>query len=446
MRRLTNRTLFRLGSVVIMLWAGFGGSDRRARAGLAEYLKKPDPSFAWKATGEIARGEGTIHEIALTSQTWRGIVWKHKLRVYEPKTIAHGASMLLLIAGGDHDSVADEADEQAGFALAKLCGACCAVLPQTPNQPLFGGKTEDALIAETFVRYLETGEDEWPLLFPMVKGAVRAMDALQAWSKSKGKPAVESFVVTGASKRGWTTWLTGSQDARVIGIAPMVIDTLNMREQNKHTLEVWGKPSEQIHDYQERGLLSTEETPDRLRLWRMVDPYTYRDRLTLPKLIINGANDRYWTLDALSLYWDGLSGSKSVVYLPNAGHGLEQHRDYALHALGAFFRRLTRNEGWPELTWGFSATPEGIRRLEVKASVRPKSARVWLIESPTLDFREAKWHSEPLEAAPEGGFRFEAPAKAAVCSAFFGDLEFESPGGAFHLSTAPHQWKGPGVK
>src|SRR5262249_13227942 len=158
-------------------------------------------------------------------------------------------------------------------------------LHQVPNQPLLGDKKEDALIAETFVRYLETKDENWPLLFPMVKSAVRAMDAVEEWSKKEGRPEVKRFVVSGASKRGWTTWLTGAVDKRVAAIAPMVIVTLNMRAQNPHQLEIWGRYSEQIEDYVSRGLTERLETPDGLKLWKMIDPYTYRDRFTMPKML-----------------------------------------------------------------------------------------------------------------------------------------------------------------
>src|SRR5581483_12389999 len=109
-----------------------------------------------------------------------------------------------------------------------------------PNQPLLDGKREDALIAETFVRYLKTGDGDWPLLFPMVKSLVRAMDALQEFAKQELKVEIRRFIVSGGSKRGWTTWLTGATDPRVTAIAPLVIDTLNMREQMPHQLKSFG--------------------------------------------------------------------------------------------------------------------------------------------------------------------------------------------------------------
>ena len=408
-------------------------SSPSAEAGLDEYVKRPDAAFSWKIAGQEVSDAGTVWHLALTSQVWQGIRWEHQLRVYEPKEVQHPDAMLLFITGGSTDSRANARDHQMGFALARLCGARVAVLPQVPNQPLLGGKTEDTLIAETFVRYLETKDENWPLLFPMVKGAVRAMDAVQGWAEQSGKPAATRFVVAGASKRGWTTWLTGAVDPRVVGIAPMVIVTLNMKAQALNQVKVWGDNSEQIDDYTKRGLLERFDDPEGKKLWEMVDPYFYRDRLAMPKLLINGTNDRYWTLNALDLYWDDLKGPKNVVYLPNAGHGLDQHRDYALNGIGAFFRHVVARKPMPELSWKFDGLEGGPLRLKVEASPKPNAARVWTARSDSRDFRDSRWESSPLEAGPT--MTAEAPRPSKGNLALFADLDYEVEGVPFHLST-----------
>src|SRR5438067_2266274 len=122
-------------------------------------------------------------------------------------------------------------------------------------------------------------DESWPLLFPMAKSVVKAMDALQAFTKQEWQKPVEKFIITGGSKRGWTTWLTAAtRDPRVKAIAPMVIDTLDMPRQMEHQLACYGVYSEMIHDYVERKLVPMPDTPEARRLWKMVDPYQYRDR------------------------------------------------------------------------------------------------------------------------------------------------------------------------
>ncbi len=217
------RRMSSMRSGLIALAGGFFmfGTASDARAGLDEYVKKPDAAFAWVQTGNHTTAAGTITSLKLTSQVWQGITWKHDLRIYEPREIAYPDAMLLFITGGNNEShEASDDDHKQFFGLARLCGTRVAVLPRVPNQPLLDGKTEDELIAETFVRYIQTKDENWPLFFPMVKSAVRAMDSAQAWAKESGRPPVTRFVVTGGSKRGWTTWLTGAVDDRVVAIAP----------------------------------------------------------------------------------------------------------------------------------------------------------------------------------------------------------------------------------
>ncbi len=409
-----------------------------AVAGLEDYVKLDDGAFRWESTAVQSVGSGAIHRLKLTSQVWQNIRWQHQLDVYETPEIKHKDVVLLFITGGSTESKPKPENDAMGFALTTACGARVAVLSQVPNQPLLDGKTEDTLIAETFVRYLETKDDTWPLLFPMVKSAVRAMDAVKAWADKNERPAITRFIVSGASKRGWTTWLTGAVDPRVIAIAPMVIDTLNMKAQRAHSLEVWGKFSEQINDYTSRGLTEKFDDPEGARLWRMVDPHAYREKLTLPKLMINGSNDRYWTLDALNIYWDDLYGPKHVVYLPNAGHNLAVNRHYAVNGVGALFRHAVANKTLPTPSWKHSDDADGRLVLKITSPVPAKSAQLWVAESETRDFRDSVWKPQPLNVEDREILgRTGRPEKGFV--ALFGDIEYEIDGLPFHLSTQVRQ-------
>jgi len=422
----------RIGLAMIASGLSILGMSDPARAGLDDYVKKPDPAFAWSEVGGGSMPAGTYTALKLTSQVWKGIAWNHALFIYEPSRIQHPDAMLLFITGRGNGDQPGLDDHKTAYGLAQACGARVAVLYQVPNQPLLDGKKEDELIAETFVRYLQSGDEEWPLLFPMVKSAVRAMDAVQKWAERRGRPAAR-FVVTGGSKRGWTTWLTGAVDDRVIAIAPMVIVMLNLGQQGPNQLKVWGQYSEQIHDYVERGLMEKVRTPSGTRLWQMVDPYTYRDRLTKPKLLINGTNDRYWTLDALDLYWDGLKGPKYVVQLPNAGHGLDRNRDWAINGLGAFFRQVVTGRSLPRLSWDFDGGERGEATLTIRAEPAPRAARLWTARSATRDFRESRWEAKPLPAGSVIAERIRPPADGHM--ALFGEVEYEVDGIPYHLTT-----------
>lgn len=407
-----------------------------ARAGLAEYVQKPDPSFAWKVQEVNKAASGTTYHLALTSQTWQGIKWEHSLIVYLPDGVKPSDTLFLWNDGGRPGTL----QSLLAFELSKRGKIPVAFLYGIPNQPLFDGKKEDGLIAETFVRYLKTGDEDWPLLFPMVKSLVRAMDALQAFTRDEWKTEAKSFVVAGASKRGWTAWLTGATDGRVKAIAPCVIDMLNFGKQLPHQVLSFGKPSEMIKDYTERGLIPIPDTPNGKKLWGMVDPWMYREKVAMPKLVVNGANDPYWPQDALNLYWDDLKGDKWVLYVPNAGHGLEQtyadgHRDRnrVISTLAAFARAEVRGETMPKLTWKHADAGDRLT-LAVTCDPAPKAARLWVADAPSRDFRKAKWTERPVEIA-KGSVSGSVERPAEGWRTLFAECEFEKDGQTFFLST-----------
>jgi PhoPQ-activated pathogenicity-related protein len=402
---------------------------------LVNYVRAPDDSFRWKKENHQETETGTVYTLDLVSQTWHGIVWDHKLQIFVPKGASITETVVLWNQGGRPNA----GSVVLGMEMARRIGAPVIFLYGIPKQPLFGGKTEDALIAETFVRYLETKDSTWPLLFPMVKSLIRAMDAVQQFAQEQWQKEIRGFVVTGASKRGWTSWLTAATgDPRVKAIAPLVIDTLNMPVQMANQVKAFGKPSEMIRDYTNRKLVPIPDTPEARNLWRMIDPWVYRERITVPKMIINGANDPYWPLDALNSYWDDLKGEKYVLYVPNAGHDLRE-RDTngkpellprrAMNTLCAFGRCMIFNKPMPRLEWVCSEE-QGFCRLELKSAAKVRQVRVWVAEAPTRDFRPARWKEQPqtdlpaVVHAPEKGFR-----------AFFAETEYQMDDLTFSLCT-----------
>ena len=348
-----------------------------ANADIFEYIAKEDSAYKWEKVDEEPLPQGALKiDIKLTSQTWQDIVLQHKLRIIKPKEIKDPSLVFMLITG----SGSGNEELIYGSMIATGIGAPVAILHDVPYQPLFGGLREDALISHTFVKMIETGDQEWPLLFPMTKTAVRAMDAIQEFSKQELGAEVNGFVVAGASKRGWTTWFTAVVDKRVKGIAPLVYDNLNLIRQMEHQVKAWGKYSEQIDDYTEKNIPQRLVETDMQELSLLVDPYTYRDRITMPKLIVTGTNDRYWPLDALNIYYNDLVGEKYILYVPNKGHDVGDIRRVIGDAV-AFFLKVDGRITFPELIWDYEEKEGGVE-FSVKSDLKPVSVSAWTVESP----------------------------------------------------------------
>jgi PhoPQ-activated pathogenicity-related protein len=404
-----------------------------ASADLARYIHTDDQAYRWERLSHTDRHDGLrVYELKLTSQVWQGTLWQHRLHVITPTTTQQMPPLALLLIGGSGDGTLDLPE---GASMARALGAPVAILYDIPNQPLFGGLMEDDLLAYTFVKFLETHDPTWPLLLPMVKGAVKAMDALQAFLERELHTQVSGFLVSGASKRAWTTWLTPAVDGRVKAIAPLVYDNLNLAKQMRHQRETWGGFSGQIAGYTERGLPQLLLAGDQgaLELAAMVDPFTYRQRITVPKLIILGTNDRYWPLDALNLYYEALIGETYTLYLPNAGHDLGTGKERALAGIMALFEQSAGRLRFPRLRWQFNDTAHTLT-LTLDSDLKPQAVRTWAARSPTMDFRDAMWEATEMTPQPHGYvYTRDKPTEGAV--ALFGEAVYAAGAGSFSLST-----------
>lgn len=318
-------------------------------------------------------GERPVFEFE--SQVWQGVTWKHHLVWIEPEKDVNSDLAILYCTGGD----VNELDLAEGEKIANLAGVPVALLHHIPFQPIFD-LWEDDLIAQTFVMYLETKDPTWPLLFPMVQTAVSAMTLVEDFTQG----TIKRFIPTGVSKRGWTSWLSAAVDPRVAGVVPASIDVLNMGTQMRHQMETWGTFSEQIQSYTTQQLeAAPEQSEAGQRLLQMVDPYYYREKLTMPKIIMTGTNDRYWQVDSASLYFDSLPGPKWMCSCPNHGHNLGNR--HAMHcALAALAESLSDRIAMPSPNWewhGHEATVGG----------EADEYRLWEAEGVGYDFRDAAW-------------------------------------------------------
>ena len=411
----------------------------------ADAAVTPDPSdlgalvrdgagdWSWEEEQPVGPSPRTRHTLGLTSQTWHGLPWTHRLYCILPEG-ARASNRCFLYVAGSGDHVGELALLEA---LAHQLRAPVAVLADVPNQPLFGDLREDALIAHTFDRFLEGGDPSWPLLLPMTRAVIRAMDALQAFLAAHASMRVEGFVVAGASKRGWTTYLAGAADPRVRAIAPMVYDNLDMRAQLRRQRDVFdGGYSPEIADYTDRGLVERLEAPGGEHLLAMVDPFAHRGRLTMPKWLILGTNDPYWPVDALALYHDALPAPTFVTYIPNAGHGLGQPERMA-GALSALWHLALGGDtgagALVPLRWELRREAERVRvRVDGPRGVSPP--RLWVTSQPTLDFREARWSPGPaLAGGPPWTVEWEA--QPGVYRAAFLEVEVEGCWGRAALDT-----------
>jgi PhoPQ-activated pathogenicity-related protein len=420
-----------------------------ASSSLSDYVKQPDSSYAWHVRERGKVGTGEYAELILTSQTWHDIVWKHQLFIYRPAKIRDSAQALLLIDGGSwSDSLENPPDASKPVQLpgqvriitmlADMLQSPIAVVRQVPNQPIFDGRKEDQIIALTFSKFFETGQTDWPLLLPMVKSAVRAMDTVQKFAQQEWQMDVQRFLVTGASKRGWTTWLTAATDDRVDALAPMVINMLNMVAHDELQLKSFGKRSEQIRDYTERGLQEQMGTPRGASLRAIVDPIAYRAKLTQPKLIILATNDAYWPVDALNLYWKDLLGDKYILYVPNNGHGIQDY-PRVVATIAAFDRSLDGGKPMPKLDWQLNDLVNPTK-LELTSDKPPIAVRQWSADADTRDFRQAVWKSSPVAASNGDNHKFAidlAKPKHGF-SARFLEAEFAGDAAPFVLSTTLH--------
>lgn len=424
---------------------------------LDEYVAKPDAAYHWSPVKTIEGPGYKAYILDLTSQRWEKAAnqqeWRHYLEVIVPETVQTKTAFLLIEGGSSKDAPPDKVDTVA-LTAALQAHSISVHLPLVPNQPLtFADEdfphTEDKLVCYTFDKFMKTGDGRWPAYLPMVNSAVRAMDAVQEFVPTLpgAKLSVDDFVVAGGSKRGWTTWLTGAVDPkhRVKAIIPVVADLANLDVQMQYHRKIFrgvtaymkNGYSIALDDWLHYNIFSRLPTPEGLALLNIVDPYSYFDRpvMQMPKYLVYGASDEYFTAGSANNYFDKLQGPSYLWYVPNAGHKLNAE---ALLGVVQFHKLMVQGATLPKFDWKIENQGRTIR---VKTVDAPKEVVLWQEHNPdSRDFRLASfgphWTSSPL--TDQGGGQYCAemspPEKGGL--AFYIELRYDVAGTPMKFSSS----------
>jgi PhoPQ-activated pathogenicity-related protein len=423
---------------------------------LDRYVNTPDPAYGFTLDSTIAHADYTAYVLDMTSQEWRSAdevdqtLWQHYVTVVIPDTVTSSTAVLLIGGGSNGGSPPTTVQPEAELA-ALTTGAVTIYLPTVPNQALTFlddniPRTEDEIIAYTFDKYHSTGDDTWPVLLAMVKSAVAAMDTAQTFvpAQTAGAVTIDDFVISGASKRGWTTWLTAAVDPRVSAIAPAVMDVLNMDEQMAHHFDIYKDVTEltvqgysiEIHDYVDFNIIGRIDAPTGQNLGKIIDPFEYRERsnFQIPKYIVNGTGDEFFVPDSSQFYLNDLPGENYLRYVPNVGHGLNAG---AVQSIFDFFNAHLTGAALPEFSWSVENNGTTIR---LNSATAPLEVNMWQATNPdSADFRSytfgSNWTSSALVDQGGGEYVAQVSVPATGATAFMIEMIFDVDGTSIPFTT-----------
>ena len=406
------------------------------------YLAEVDPVFEYELSNTIDGDGYTAFVIRMVSQEWltEDIVnetkWWHWLTVVVPNEVDHEAGFLW-IGGGTNYTEMPESVNPMLLHAALTTNSITADLHNVPFQPIaflnddrLEQRYEDDLIAYGWRKFMEGGAEdddaEWLARFPMTTAAVRAMDTITDFIYKEYAHVVDSFVVGGASKRGWTTWTTAIFDDRVIALTPVVIDLLNVIPSFQHHWQSLGEWSPAIREYENERIMDWMYSAEFARMLELVDPYSYLDRLTMPKFIVNAASDEFFLPDSWQFYWGDLQGDNYLRYVPNSGHSTSD-TDIG-YSIAAFHYSILNRVEMPQFQW--STTENGFE-IQLDPENLPDQLLLWNAHNPEArDFRlyviDRIWISQDLEIPENGRVTIDLDIPDSGFSAWFAEATFNA--------------------
>ncbi len=371
---------------------------------LKDYVHQEDISFSYEIKDIIKGNDWTTKIVKMVSQDWLDSTeinmteWWHWLTIVIPNDLKQ-TEALMVVSGGSHSNQMPSKANDAMIAAAIKTQSIVATISNVPFQPLDYVKDskenryEDDLIAYGWRQFLESGAQDtdvqWLAHLPMTKAVIRGMDVVQEIAP------VDSFVVTGASKRGWTAWTTGISDPRVKAIIPIVIDLLNVVPSFQHHWQCYGEWSPAIDSYKNEGIMDWLGSNEFDRLLDIMEPYSFIHEVKMPKFLINATGDEFFVTDSWKFYWNNLEGEKYLQYIPNTNHSL--NGSYSLGSLIAFYDAIISESTIPSFEWNIV---DNTINVSIDTNIEYDLYKWTVVNEDTRDFRVdaigRTWEKEPI--------------------------------------------------
>ena len=332
---------------------------------MSDYIESTKNEFSYDIQDVIYEEDWTGYHIKMISGEWLDskkvdqVEWWHYVDIIIPKQTTSSTG-IMFIDGGEKSEDYFRIDAQS-IRNAIKTQAVIVNISNIPFQPLNflsseqDSFQEDDLIAFAWNKFLKQGakqkDVEWLPRFPMTRAIVRAMDLAQE-IVLQNDIVVKDFVVSGASKRGWTAWTTAAVDSRVKAVVPMVIDMLNLVPSFENHYRSYGEFSPAVQEYVNYNIQDWLGTEEFKVLMSYIEPFSFIDKFTMPKYIINAGSDEFFSTDSWRFYYDKLPGEKIIRYVPNKNHSLDGR--YLTEDLISYFYRVINDIEIPSLSWNLS--------------------------------------------------------------------------------------------
>lgn len=344
---------------------------------LDTYIRKPEPVFKWRDTGFVIDKMlfgSTAHMLNVTSLEWldtskaigpNGAVWTHQVMVVIPKKLTIFNMSTVVLTGScnaDHGNgtgplppdakdeyltVADNIAYQTGGIVVAVYQIpnCHYVFPSDPSQK---SREEDSLIAWAWHEYVvdPKHDPEWLPRLPMAKGAFQCMKAVEQYVTQKKIAEIKGWLVSGASKRGWTSWMVGATEPfdglpNVIAIAPLVPIVPDLVSEIHRQWMSYDGFTFAFEDYVAVNFTQLLDGPEFASALKIVDPMYYGERLAkVPKVVVLSSDDEFMQFDWSDLWYNKLTGEKHLLIAPNSEHSLATGIPEVLACLAAFYKSL----------------------------------------------------------------------------------------------------------